>query len=40
MSLNDFSNVVNFLEIGFTKIQIRQIFEGIDLEKKGYITLQ
>ena len=32
--------MISFIELGLTKIQIRQIFEGIDLEKKGYITLQ
>ena len=29
----------NFLQTGFNKIQNRFIFNGIDLEKKGYITL-
>lgn len=39
MNLNEFSELVKFLELGLTKIQNKMIFNFIDQEKKGYITI-
>lgn len=39
MNINEFSDLIKFLEIGLTKIQNKMIFAYIDLEKKGFITV-
>lgn len=38
MDINCFTELIKFLELGFTKIQNKLIFSFIDLEKKAYIT--
>jgi Ca2+-binding EF-hand superfamily protein len=39
MRIDDFAEMVKFLQVGLSKIQNKLIFSLIDLEKKGFITL-
>lgn len=39
INMVEFGDLIKFLEIGLTKIQNKLIFNSIDSEKKGYITV-
>ena len=37
--MTQFAEMVRFLDVGFTKIHVKMVFGFVDIEKKGFITV-